>query len=188
MDLILASQSPRRKALLQHFGLEFTVKTEPVEETEEGQPQKAAEINACAKALAVSRLYPNALVLGADTVVVLGNALLGKPKDMQDAEDMLRLLSGREHEVTTVVALARAGKTAAVFQETTVVFFRQLSQAEISGYAKTGEPLDKAGAYGIQGFGGLLVERIKGCYYNVMGLPMPRLAVELRKLGLEVMP
>lgn len=186
MNLILASQSPRRKALLEKFGFDFIVKVEPVEEIEEGQPQRVAETNARAKAQAVSVLCPKDLVLGADTIVALDGTLLGKPKDAQDARAMLSLLSGREHEVTTVVALGHNGKIVSVFKETTFVRFRQLSKAEISGYAAMGEPLDKAGAYGIQGFGALLVESIKGCYYNVMGLPMSRLAVELRKLGIEV--
>lgn len=186
MKLILASQSPRRRDLLKQFGLEFEVQVLPTTEVDNGDPLEVAAQNALTKAEPVSRQNPDALVLGADTIVTLDGQILGKPKDREDALRMLRLLSGREHEVTTVVALLRYGQEAKVFSETTKVQFRSLSEHEISGYLATGEPFDKAGAYGIQGFGGLLVQSIKGCYYNVVGLPMPSLVVQLRQFGIEV--
>jgi len=188
MDLILASQSPRRKALLGQFGLTFRIQALPVKEKASGDPLETARANAVAKAKPVSVQNPAALVLGADTIVVLDGRILGKPKDAAEAEEMLCALSGRQHKVTTVVALLVGGQEAEVFSETTEVQFRRLSAAEISGYIATGEPFDKAGAYGIQGFGGLLVQSIKGCYYNVVGLPMPKLVEKLRPFGIEVFP
>ncbi len=188
MNLILASQSPRRRELLTKFGLEFSVQVLPTAEIEVGEPFTVAETNAVAKALPVSEQNPGILVLGADTIVVLEGRILGKPQDQAAAHMMLRTLSGREHEVTTVVALALDGQAVRVFSATTSVRFRCLNTEEIDSYVATGEPLDKAGAYGIQGFGGLLVESIKGCYYNVVGLPLPKLAVELRRFGIEFFP
>lgn len=188
MNLILASASPRRKALLEQFGLEFTVQVVPTQEQEEGEPLEVAKNNALAKAVPISIRNPEALVLGADTIVVLAGKVLGKPKDPHNAREMLHALSGRDHEVTTVVALVQGGQALDLFSVTTVVSFRKLKEFEIVGYIGTGEPFDKAGGYGIQGFGGLLVENIKGCYYNVVGLPMPRLVEALRPLGIEVFP
>ncbi len=188
MNLILASRSPRRRELLAKFGLEFSVQVSPADEIEVGEPIAAAETNAVAKALPVSEQNPGALVLGADTIVVLDGRILGKPQDRPAAADMLRTLSGCQHQVTTVVALAVDGQAVRVFSATTDVRFRSLNECEIRAYLATGEPFDKAGAYGIQGFGGLLVESIKGCYYNVVGLPLPKLAVELRRFGIEFFP
>ncbi len=188
MNLILASRSPRRRELLAKFGLEFSVQVLPAVEIEVGEPIAAAETNAVAKALPVSEQNPGALVLGADTIVVLDGRILGKPQDRPAAADMLRTLSGCQHQVTTVVALAVDGQAVRVFSATTDVRFRSLNECEIRAYLATGEPFDKAGAYGIQGFGGLLVESIKGCYYNVVGLPLPKLAVELRRFGIEFFP
>lgn len=188
MNLILASQSPRRKELLERLGLDFSVRVAPQEEEQSGEPQEVAQKNALAKALPVSAANPQALVLGADTIVVLNQKIIGKPKDAGEAREMLSALSGREHQVTTVVALALGGQALRVFSSTTMVRFRMLSPGEIEGYLATGEPFDKAGAYGIQGFGGLLVESIKGCYYNVVGLPLPKLAEELRRFGIEFFP
>ncbi|NLJ74883.1 MAG: septum formation protein Maf [Firmicutes bacterium] len=186
MDLVLASHSPRRRDLLRKFGLDFEVAVVEVTEETNGLPEVVAESNARLKAEAVSAVYPESLTLGADTIVVLDNEILGKPHNEDAAIEMLCSLSGREHEVTTAVALARKGQAIRLFSETTLVRFRSLSRHEIESYAATGEPLDKAGGYGIQGFGGLLVEGIKGCYYNVVGLPMPRLVEELRVFGIEV--
>ncbi|HHY14994.1 MAG TPA: septum formation protein Maf [Firmicutes bacterium] len=188
MNLILASRSPRRRELLAKFGLEFSVQVLPAVEIEVGEPIAAAETNAVAKALPVSEQNPGALVLGADTIVVLDGRILGKPQDRPAAADMLRTLSGCQHQVTTVVALAVDGQAVRVFSATTDVRFRSLNECDIRAYLATGEPFDKAGAYGIQGFGGLLVESIKGCYYNVVGLPLPKLAVELRRFGIEFFP
>ena len=186
MNLILASQSPRRKALLEQFGFSFSVEILPTTETGEGEPLEVARANAASKAIPVSHIFPECLVLGADTIVTLDGRILGKPVDADDAFSMLRFLSGREHEVTTYVVLTRNGQVVRDFSETTSVQFRHLDDKEIKGYIATGEPFDKAGSYGIQGFGGLLVKSIKGCYYNVVGLPMPSLAEHLRSLGIEV--
>ncbi|HBN95819.1 MAG TPA: septum formation protein Maf [Firmicutes bacterium] len=186
MNLILASQSPRRKALLKKFGIPFSVHVLPSTEEEHGEPINVARGNATRKALPVSEMHPDCLVLAADTIVTLDERILGKPRDAQDAQNMLRFLSGREHEVTTCVVLCLNGQVVRSFSETTSVWFRRLDDDEIKGYIATGEPFDKAGAYGIQGFGGLLVKSIKGCYYNVVGLPMPRLAEHLRSFGIEV--
>ena len=186
MDLILASHSPRRRELLHKFGIDFKTVVVEVEEENNGLPTATAELNARRKAEAVSVQYPQSLILGADTIVVLDGQILGKPSSEESAIEMLSALSGREHKVITAVALARWGQAIRVFSETTTVCFRALSREEIESYAATGEPLDKAGGYGIQGFGGLLVESIQGCYYNVVGLPMSRLVVELRALGIEV--
>lgn len=188
MDLVLASQSPRRRALLEQIGLKFTVQVLPTVELEIGDPLDVARTNALAKAEAVSKQNPKALVLGADTIVTLDGRILGKPKDAEDAFEMLSFLSGREHEVTTVVALVLYGQETHLFSETTKVRFRQLTDDEIMGYIATGEPFDKAGGYGIQGFGGVLVQSIKGCYYNVVGLPLPKLVDRLRLFGIEVFP
>lgn len=186
MNLILASQSPRRKALLEQFGFTFSVQVLPTCEEEFGEPLSVALGNATHKAVPVSAKNRECLVLGADTIVTLDGRILGKPFDAQDAQNMLRFLSGREHEVTTCVVLCLNGQVVRSFSETTNVQFRHLDDEEINGYIATGEPFDKAGAYGIQGFGGLLVKCIKGCYYNVVGLPMPSLAEHLRSFGIEV--
>ncbi|NMB21018.1 MAG: septum formation protein Maf [Firmicutes bacterium] len=186
MNLILASQSPRRKALLEQFGFTFSVEVVPSLEVEEGEPLVVARTNALAKAVPVSQIFPDCLVLGADTIVTLDGQILGKPVDAEDAYSMLRFLSGREHNVTTYVVLSRNGQVVRDFSETTSVQFRHLDDEEIRAYIATEEPFDKAGGYGIQGFGGLLVKSIKGCYYNVVGLPMPSLAEHLRSLGIEV--
>ncbi|NLL47868.1 MAG: septum formation protein Maf [Firmicutes bacterium] len=186
MKLILASQSPRRKTLLEQFGFSFSVEVFPAQEVSEGEPLAVARTNAMAKALPVSEAFSEALVLGADTIVTLAGRILGKPVDADDAFSMLRFLSGREHEVATYVIMARSGQVVREFSETTRVEFRELSSEEIKAYIATGEPFDKAGGYGIQGYGGLLVKSIKGCYYNVVGLPIPSLAEHLRSLGIEV--
>ncbi len=186
MHLILASSSPRRKALLEQFGFSFSVQVLPTVEEEHGEPCQVVLANATRKAIPVSAVNPGCLILGADTIVTLDGNILGKPKDAKAAQDMLLFLSGREHEVTTSVVLGLNGQVARSFNETTKVLFRELTEDEISAYIATGEPFDKAGGYGIQGFGGLLVKSIKGCYYNVVGLPMPTLVEHLRSLGLEV--
>jgi septum formation protein len=184
--LILASASPRRRALLAQAGIAFEVR--PAEEAE-GPPLNGespiayARRSAEAKACAVSRLEPQGLVLGADTVVALGDLALGKPHDGQEARGMLQALSGRAHEVHTGVCLARGGQALASEVVTTEVVFRALTADEIEGYVATGEPLDKAGAYGIQGRGALLVDRIEGCYFNVVGLPLSRLQELLAAVG-----
>ncbi|NLM39075.1 MAG: septum formation inhibitor Maf [Firmicutes bacterium] len=185
MEIILASQSPRRAALLRQYGLDFTIESSPAEESSEGNRAELAVQNALRKAEAIAQKYPQALTIGADTIVVLGERVLGKPSGQHEAYAMLRSLSGQVHQVITGVALVGPDKTR-TFAETTSVKFRDLSDDEIGAYVRSGEPLDKAGAYGIQGFGGLFVEAIHGCYFNVVGLPTPRLMLALREFGIDV--
>ncbi len=175
--VILASASPRRRDLLRQVGLSFAI--EPAEEAEAEAPQgtspaERARHGAKAKATAVSRLHPRALVLGADTVVALDGRALGKPRSAAEAAAMLETLSGRTHEVHTGVSVAYAGKALQTEVETTRVSFHPLSAEQIDAYVATGEPMDKAGAYGIQGRGALLVAKVDGCYFNVVGLPLSR--------------
>jgi septum formation protein len=187
MRYILASASPRRRELLALAGLDFIVRAPDTEEIlgPGWDAAEAARSLAAQKAGAVAARYPGDCVIAADTVVETGGALLGKPRDEADAARMLRLLSGREHRVVTGVCL-RLGAAARVFSQETRVRFYPLNDAEIAAYIRTGEPMDKAGAYGIQGRGALLVESIAGDYCNVVGLPLARLARELRGFAGEV--
>jgi septum formation protein len=189
-NTVLASASPRRKELLIQIGLQFEVKVAPVDETiPEGMPiREAVSELAYRKAKKVADLSEDGIIIGADTVVVCGEQILGKPVDFSEAVRTLQKLSGSEHRVITgfCVIDAATGKTVKA-SETTRVFFRRLSDDEINAYVKSGEPMDKAGAYGIQGLGAVLVEKIEGCYFNVVGLPLTRLAVVLKKFGLEVL-
>ncbi len=173
--LILASQSPRRAELLGRLGLEFEVRPADIDEAyvDHEMPADHAERLAREKALVVSRDWPGALVIGSDTIVVLDRDVLGKPRDEAEAVRMLERLSGREHEVFTAVAVVH-GERAESALERVRVRFRRLGRRECEEYVATGEPLDKAGAYGIQGFGSALVEAIEGDYFAVMGLPVVR--------------
>ena len=183
MPLILASASPRRSELLRNADISFTV--EPAHVPEQAEPGETplvyAQRLARDKAFAVFARHSDSVVLGADTVVVADEHLLEKPADDADAARMLRLLSGRAHEVITGVCLAAAGfeQTEA---EVTAVRFAPLNESEIAAYIATGEPMDKAGAYAIQGIASRWVERIDGCYFNVVGLPVPRIYRMLRNL------
>lgn len=176
MRLILASASPRRRELLSRAGLDVEVRPSSIEEVL--QPGESPEDFACRaaeeKTLAVAATAPrDTLVLGADTVVVADSELLGKPADRDDAARMLRRLSGATHRVITGVCLVSApDRIEAVRCETTLVTFRQLDEGEINDYLASGEPFDKAGAYGIQGLASRFVTRIEGCYFNVVGLPV----------------
>jgi septum formation protein len=176
MRLILASASPRRQELLRQAGFEFDVRPPAVEEIP--LPGEAAEDFARRaardKALDVAATAPpDSLVLGADTVVVAGGEILGKPADASGAARMLRRLSGATHRVITGVCLVRAPACVqALAHETTLVTFRALDEEEITGYVASGEPMDKAGAYGVQGLASKYVTRIEGCYFNVVGLPV----------------
>lgn len=188
-ELILASGSPRRKELLARTGRTFRV---VVSDADEIAPKDMAPIdvalhNARAKALAVASGQPAcAIVIGADTIVVLNERIFGKPVDERDAHRMLRELSGKTHQVITGVALVREDHCEAL-AEVTNVCFRDLSDEEITAYVATGEPLDKAGAYGIQGAAGAFVDHIEGDYDNVVGLPVARLERALNlKSGDEV--
>ncbi len=187
--IVLASASPRRAELLRQIGLEFEIVTSGVAEDEvkERDPVRLAERLALSKAQAVAASLDRAIVIGADTVVCAGGELLGKPASQQEAMHMLRLLSGRSHQVMTGVAVIRQPKMQMLCRvETTKVFMRPLTEEEIRWYINTGEPFDKAGAYGIQGKGGLLIDRIEGCYFNVVGLPLSLTASLLKESGINV--
>lgn len=177
--IILASGSPRRRQLLDMLGIPHTVDpAELEEEVRAGEvPEQAASRLAREKAKLVGERHPAMPVLAADTLVVLGQEILGKPSSPADAERMLEKLDGREHRVVTAVALVSNG-TVSERCDVTRVRFRQLGAETRRSYVQTGEPLDKAGSYGVQGFGAVLVERIEGDFYGVMGLPV-RLVVEL---------
>lgn len=185
MELILASQSPRRRDLLSLMGLTFQVIVSGAEESAPSSsmgPDQLVEHNALEKALAVARQRPDACVLGADTVVVLGQTILGKPRDAFDARSMLSSLQGRTHTVFTGIALVHRDRVL-VRSDSTDVTFSPMSPDEINWYVGSGEPLDKAGAYGIQGLGGMFVERIDGNYFTVMGLSLPLVYDMLRDIG-----
>lgn len=189
MSVILASQSPRRQELLARMGLEqFEIRPARGEEVvpdgltvaqqvEELSRQKAREVAAGAD--------PGDIIIAADTVVAVDDRVLGKPQSPQQAEEMLTWLSGRSHKVYTGITVCRDG-VERTEHECTQVVFRTLSADEIRAYVQTKEPMDKAGAYGIQGRGCVLVEGIQGDYYNVMGLPVCRLALMLREFGVDV--
>ncbi len=185
MRLILASSSPRRQELLRNAGFAFEVVPSGVEEVP--RAGESAEVfarrAAQEKALRVAASVPVAsLVLGADTVVAIDQELLGKPSDRGDAARMLRRLSGRTHRVITGICLVRPpDRVEATDQETTLVTFRALDEEEIGSHIESGEPFDKAGAYAIQGLASKFVTRIEGCYFNVVGLPVPRLAHLLKR-------
>jgi len=173
--IILASQSPRRAQILKNIGIPFEVVPSVFEEDDYGNWDRGKTLhwNAVQKAGAVKAIYPHRAILAADTVVVLGARVLGKPNSKGDARRTLHLLSGQSHEVWTAMCYIPAGsqdeRTAMC---KTDVAFRSLSRDEIEAYLETGEPMDKAGSYGIQGIGGLFVRSIEGCYFNVMGLPV----------------
>ena len=184
--LVLASQSPRRRELLTLVGLAHDVRPADVDETPHAdeQPVPHAERLARAKAETLARREPDAVVVAADTIVVIDGLILGKPADAPDARATLRRLAGRTHTVFTAVAVARGGRTVSGVEEVRVTF-RALDDAEIAAYVATGEPMDKAGSYGIQGFGATIVERIEGDYFAVMGLPLVRLVGLLGAVGLR---
>jgi septum formation protein len=183
--LILASASPRRRKLLQNAGIEFTVQPSDIPEAPLiGETAKIfAERLGQEKALAVFRSNPKHPVLGADTVVVIDGEILGKPRDRDDAAQMLRSLSGRQHQVVTGVCLVGEGIPADVRSATTVVMMNVIEEREIQDYIATGEPLDKAGAYAIQGIASRWITGIEGDYSNVVGLPVPLVWKMLRQHG-----
>ena len=185
MNLVLASASPRRRELLQTAGLQFSVRVSDADETipPNTPPHEAVQLLAKQKAAAVAKLCPKDLVIGADTVVTLDGDILGKPRDAADAARMLRMLSGKTHDVFTGVCLMHAGKAETFFEQTCVTFY-PLTDGEIADYIATGEPMDKAGAYGIQGRGCTLVKKINGDYFNVVGLPVAALYRKLEEANL----
>lgn len=180
--IILASSSPRRKELMATAGLEFEIIVKEVDESipEGTAPIEAAKMTAKKKALAVAENNRDCIVIGADTIVVAGEKILGKPADKADACAMLRMLSGVEHEVITGVCIACEEKTE-VFAQVSRVKFYDLTDEEIEAYVATNEPMDKAGAYGIQGRGCTLVEKIEGDYFNIVGLPVAELNRKIRE-------
>ena len=183
IKLVLASASPRRKQILKRAGIPFSARTAAIDEQRRGgeAPETCVRRLAREKALAISS-DPDEIVLAADTVVVAGGRILGKPADVADARDMLRLLSGREHEVVTGICLKHASGTI-VDLERTRVRFVSLTDEEIADYAASGEPMDKAGAYAIQGGASKFIDRIEGCYFNVVGLPIARVCQHLKLLA-----
>ena len=187
MELILASQSPRRRELLGLFRLPFDVRVADIDETmnsEESPYDEVARVSR-EKALAVSRQADD-VVIAADTIVVCEGKVLGKPHTPQEAVQMLRLLSDRNHQVMTGMTVVR-GERMISCTEVTDIHFRELSEKEIAAYVATGEPMDKAGAYGIQGGAALFAEKMVGDYYNVMGLPVCRLGQTLKAVAPDMM-
>ena len=190
MKLILASASPRRRELLTQVGVSFVLEVSDVEDVLDDTLSLELQVQSLAlqKAQAVAAQHKDGLVLGADTVVVDAGSLLGKPQNTEEAAEMLRSLSGKWHQVMTAVALVDANDTKHEWTsvEITNVKFRDLTEDDIAAYVATGESMDKAGAYGIQGYGALLVERIEGCYNNVVGLPLQLVAKGLRNWGINL--
>ena len=182
--VILASASPRRRELLALVGIEHEVRPADVDESllPGEAPAAHAERLARAKAHTVAEHEPGAVVIAADTIVVVDGDVLGKPRDGRDAHAMLRRLSGRTHTVLTAIAVARESRTESAVESVDVTF-RPLSDDEIDAYIATGEPMDKAGAYGIQGYGATIVERVDGDYFSVMGLGLRRLVELLERVG-----
>ncbi|KKI92303.1 septum formation protein Maf [Bacillus sp. SA1-12] len=185
-NLILASASPRRKELLELLQIPFEIIVSEVEEVldESLHPADMVQSLAMQKAASVAKNNQHAFVIGSDTLVVYGERMLGKPSSKNEAIELLQLLSGKTHEVYTGVAIIYGEHIQSFYEKTSVTFF-QLSQKEIEEYVSTGEPMDKAGAYGIQGFGALLVEKIHGDYYAVVGLPIARTNRELLNMGFK---
>lgn len=186
--IILASSSPRRRELLSALGIEFDVMSPSAEETvrENESPEEFALRISAEKACSVSvDLEDGYIVIGADTIVVIDGEILGKPSDIGDAASMLRMLSGREHHVYTAFSIIRP-KNELLYSQIvdTKVLVKTLAASEIEGYIKTGEPMDKAGAYGIQGIGLFMVSAIEGSYTNVVGLPLVELLEALKNLGI----
>ena len=185
-EIILASASPRRKSLLENIGARFSVITAECDETigNELTPSEAVMLLSLKKAAAVGEQFEKQrkIIIGADMIVIFNNEILTKPKDEDDAFNMLKKLSGKSHSVLTGVTVMDtfSSKSETVFEETKV-FFKELTDDEIAGYIKTKEPLDKAGSYGIQGIGSMFIEKIEGDYFNVVGLPVSRLCELLKK-------
>ena len=183
VPIVLASSSPRRQQLLGLLGLTPEIVPSDIDETWRNSEAPAAHAERLAREKAAAAARDGAVVVGADTIVVIGGEILGKPRDAAEARAMLGRLSGRDHDVYTAVAVAHAGALASGVGRT-LVRFRALDEATIAAYVATGEPLDKAGAYGIQGYGAVLVERIEGDYFTVMGLGLGLLVELLGRVGL----
>ena len=191
MKFILASSSPRRRELLLRLQTPFDIILPNVDESiipPEGSPETYCTALAELKANDISQHYPNNLVIGSDTIVVLDNNIMGKPEDKTMAQNMLKTLSGKTHHVYTGVCLKWADKNIHhLFAEITMVTFRELSEADINHYIESCPPYDKAGSYGIQDWSAVFVKEIKGCYDNVVGFPISRFYEELKKLGINLL-
>ena len=183
--IILASGSPRRQELLQQIGVPYEVVKSDAEEVLDAVegPRALAVENARRKAMAVAKRYPGRIVLGADTVVFQDGAVYGKPKDAEDARNMLRSFAGRRHDVVTGVAIVAKDGVCYTDATETKVFFADLTDDEIAAYIATGEPMDKAGAYAVQGRAAAFIPRIEGSFSNVVGLPLAEVASLLREAG-----
>ncbi len=185
--IILASGSPRRQELLQQIGVPYEVVKSDAEEVLDAVegPRALAVENARRKALAVSKRYPGRVVLGADTVVFQDGAVYGKPKDAEDARNMLKSFAGRRHDVVTGVAIVAKDGVCYTDATETKVFFNDLTDDEIAAYIATGEPMDKAGAYAVQGRAAAFIPRIEGSFSNVVGLPLAEVASLLKEAGVR---
>lgn len=185
VQLILASSSPRRRQLLELLGLKFEVRSANIDESIQGgeTPSAYVERVAMLKAVRVATQMPQALILGADTAVVVDGRVLGKPQSPADARRMLTLLSGRSHAVLTGIALAGTHQSSRIVESQ--IDFRVLSRGEIDWYIRTGEPMDKAGAYGAQGIGSFLIQSVHGSYSNVVGLPLAETLLLLNRAGVS---
>jgi len=187
--IILASASPRRRELLAQIGLKFEVEPSeyPEETTTKLKPEALVRFLSRAKARAVAPVYSDSLIIAADTIGVIDGEVIGKPESPEAAKRMLKRLSGKTHQVITGFTLLDTASGRIITRTVkTEVTFNKLSRAEIDAYVKTGEPLDKAGAYAIQGIGAVLVKEIKGDYFNVMGLPLSAVAQALKRFGVKV--
>lgn len=184
MNIILASASPRRKEILENTNTKFEIIKSEIDEVilENELPSQVVMRLAFEKSIDIALKHPDSLVIGADTVVVLNNNILGKPKDSSDAFNMIKQLSGKTHQVITGISLINLNANQKISDYVVSnVKFKNLSEEDIKDYIQTNESLDKAGAYGIQGFGAMLVEEIQGDYFNIVGLPISRLSDLLKK-------
>ena len=187
--IILASSSPRRKELLEKIGLKFEVEPGDCEEIVDTdlEPHEMVRKLSREKAEAVARKHRNVVVIAADTVVLIDGKILGKPKNPAEAKKMLRALSGKSHAVITGFTIIDTAKRRILSKAVeTKVYIRGLTSSEIDAYVNSGEPLDKAGGYGIQGLGSVIVEKIEGDYFNVVGLPLSALSESLKEFGVDV--
>jgi septum formation protein len=194
--IILASGSPRRKELLEKIGLKFIVDPSDYEEDLPARIQMGTDLEleelaksiSIGKATAVAKKYPDAIIIAADTIGVLGEKVIGKPGTPKEAREMLEALSGKSHSVISAFTVLESASQKMITRTVqTKVFFKKLNRAEIENYVKTEEPLDKAGAYAIQGKGAILVEKINGDYYNVVGLPLSALSEVLKEFGVDIL-
>lgn len=187
--LLLASASPRRREILENLGFEFEVLPSNVDESEVpwNDPVESAKLLAEIKGVDAQMTRPRKTIIAADTIVLCDGEVMGKPSGPEEAAEMLGKLSGRMHEVVTGIALITPPNKRIIEAESTKVFFRELSPKEISMYIETREPFDKAGAYAIQGYASAFIDRIEGCYFNVVGLPVARLFSMFRRLeGMKI--